>query len=405
MTRLFIDLRPLRESRDFRGLWLGSSLSAIGGQFAAFAAMFAIWEITQSPVAVGALGLARAVPLIAIALVGTAFIDSMDRAQLARVTTGAQAVVAVGMAASAKTESVGGLLGLAAVSAALSGLGTPARRALISSLLPKPRLAAAFALNSLSFQIAILTGPVLAGLTTSVWSVEICFLVDAGSFLLALGGLRGLHGRSSAPAHRGWRASREGLSFAVRRPVILGALLSDLSATALAMPMALFPMLNEERFHGDPATLGLFLTSIAVGGVVGSFLSGTISGRARPGLTMTACALTWGLALVVAGLAPALPVVLGALAVAGLADTWSVTSRSALVQGYTPDELRGRMSALEHVVGVAGPEVGNFRAGIIGSFTGSGPAIAIGGLCCVAATGGLYAALPALRRYSVPNPH
>lgn len=396
---VFLDLRPLRESPEFARLWVGSACSAVGSQFATFAAMFATWELTRSPFVVGLLGLARAVPLIALALAGTAVIDSLDRARLARLTTIGQLLATLGMAGAVWRDSAVGLIALVAISAGLSGLGMPARRALIPQLVPASRLTAAFALNSLSFQVAILLGPALAGLTTSAWRVEVCFLVDAASFVVALLGLRGLQGAGAPSGARGWSAAREGLVFATRRQVVLGALLFDLAATVLAMPMALFPVLNQERFDGNPTTLGLFLTAVAVGGVAGSLLSGRITRADRPGLVMTTCALTWGVALVVAGLAGDLWLVLTALGVAGLADTWSVTSRGALVQSYTPDALRGRVSALEHVVGTAGPEVGNFRAGIVGSFLGGGAAVAVGGLTCVVASGALYARIPGLRRY------
>jgi len=401
--KLLLDPRPVRENSAFRRLWIGSSLSAFGSQFTTFAATWAVWRLTGSTVAVGALGLAGAVPWLVVALVGMAFIDSVDRARLARTVTIGQIVTSVALAGAAHLRSVAAILALVAVNASLSALGAPARRALIPGLVSGDRLAAALALNSLAFQASMLLGPAMAGLVTASTSVEICFLVDAASFVAALIGLGGLHVPPKKPgAARGVRAVLDGIGFAARRPVIRGALLSDLSATALAMPIALFPALNQERFGGTAATLGLFTTAMAVGGVVATALSGTVTHRSHPGLVMTLCAGTWGAALMLVAFATNLAVLLAALAIAGAADTWSVVSRGTLIQSATPDEQRGRISAIEQVVGIAGPNVGNFRAGAIAPLLGAGPAMAAGALTCMVASGLIYIVNPQLRRYRTP---
>jgi MFS family permease len=400
--RLLVDIAPLRESAAFRRLWIGTSVSSVGSQFTAFAAVFAIWELTHSTLVVGALGVVRAIPLVAVALIGTAFIDGLDRARLARLTTAGQVVTALGLAVAAARQSVSLILVLAALNASLGALGGPARRALVPTLVPHHGLGAAFALNAVSFQVALLVGPALAGLVTAWVGVVTCFVIDAAGFLAGLIGLKGL---SAAPADtdsaRGLRAVREGFGFAAGRPVVRGALLADLAATVLAMPMALFPAINEERLGGSPVTLGLLTTAVAVGGVTGSLLSGAITSRGRPGLVMTWCTVAWGAALAGAGLATPPAVLIAALAVAGAADTWSVISRATLVQSATHDALRGRVSAIEQVVGVAGPDLGNARAGLVGAVVGAGPALLIGGLSCLVASGLIAWSTPQLRRREV----
>ncbi|TWP33884.1 MFS transporter [Leekyejoonella antrihumi] len=398
--KVLVDLGPVRRRPAFRRLWIGSTVSAVGGQFTVFAAMYAVWTLTHSTLAVGSLGIVTAIPLLVIALVGATFIDSVDRAALARWVNIGQIGTALGLAAAAAAGSVVSIMLLTAGGAGLGALGGPARRALIPSVVPRGELGAAYALNSLSFQVAMLVGPGLAGLLAGQVGVPTCFVVDAVSFGAGLLGLRGLRTAASTDtAARGYRAALDGLRFAAHTPVVRGALLCDLGATALAMPMALFPAINQARFGGDPETLGLFTTAVAVGGVLGSALSGTITRRSRPGLAMTACALTWGAALTVAGLATLLPVLLIALAVAGMADTWSVVSRGTVIQSGTPDHLRGRISALEQVIGAGGPDVGNFRAGVVAALAGAGPAMAIGGLSCVAAVAVVMARVPQLRAY------
>ena len=130
-----------------------------------------------------------------------------------------------------------------------------------------------------------------------------------------------------------------------------GALLADLSATALAMPFALFPAINADRFGGAPETLGLLTAAVAAGGILGTALSGPVSHVTRPGRAMLFCALGWGGGLVGFGLAAGSPATLGFLVVAGIADVLSVVFRSTVLQTATPDNLRGRTSAAEFVTG------------------------------------------------------
>jgi MFS family permease len=195
-----------------------------------------------------------------------------------------------------------------------------------------------------------------------------------------------------------------GLAYAVRTPAVRGAFLADLAATTLAMPIAVFPAVNEERFGGRPEILGLFTTAIAVGGVVASVLSGLATRRARPGVVLLICGSVWAAGLGLAGLASSLPVLLALLAVAGAADTWAVVSRGTVVQSTVPDAYRGRMASLEHIVGTAGPHVGNVRAGLVAAASSGGAALALGGLAAMAATGVVAVTIPALRRFTVSDP-
>lgn len=402
--KVLTDITPLRTSPAFRRLWIGGSVSAIGGQFNSFAAMYAVWHLTGSSFMVGLLGLASGVPLIVIALAGSMFIDSVERAALARRATVGQMVTSFLMAWAVFEERVGLLIALTAVAAALGSLAGPARRALTPTVVRRNELAAAYALTSLAFQVSMLVGPVLAALVATTFSLPICFLIDAATFVVALAGLRGLHRPpQDAAADRGLSAAMAGFRFAARAPVVRGALLCDLGATVLAMPFALFPALSHDRFDGGAQTLAWLTTAVAVGGVTASALSGVITHRSRPGLVMVTCSMTWGATLVVAGASHLLIITLAMLALAGAADTWSVTSRTTLVQSATPDRFRGRLSALEQVVGIGGPNLGNFRAGAVGNVIGPGLAMSIGGLTSIAAVAGIIASGKEIRSYTLPT--
>ena len=400
---LVVDLRPLREHPGFRRLWWGTTLSAVGSQLTSFAATFVVWDVTRSPVLVGALGLAVAVPLIVFALLGGSVADAVDRRRLVLLTTAGQVATSLGLAALVLLHrpAVWALFLLVGLASALSAVGSPARRTFTAVLLPPERLPAGLALGQMSFQLSILLGPALAGLLTARWGASTCFALDAASFAVALLAASTLPATGRSSTHRpGVGAVAAGLRFVARTPVVAGVFASDLLATVLAMPMALFPVLNQEKFGGSAETLGLFLSAVAVGGVAASALSGTVTHRRRPGLTVLACGAVWGVALAGVGVAGPLPLVLSLLAVAGAADTWSVTARGAVVQLSTPEHLRGRVSALEHLVGAAGPHLGGLRAGLVAAATSGGVAMVSGGLACLAGIALLAARGRQLRSFS-----
>jgi predicted MFS family arabinose efflux permease len=399
-----VDLRPLRENRTFRRFWLGTTASGLGSQFGAFAVVFYVWERTHSAAVVGLVGLVTGVPMIVLALAGSAFVDHVDRRRLALGCAYGQIAVSVGMAGVAASD-VGGvplMLVLAGLGSAFSALGGPARRTFVPALLAGERLAAGLALNHLSFQLAMLLGPAAAGLVTAQWGTTWCFVVDAVTFGFALVGIAGLpSGVQPAEGRPGVAAVRDGFRFTARTPEVRGAFLADLAATLLAMPVALFPVLNAERFGGRPEILGLFTTAVAVGGVLASVLSGLATHRRRPGLVLLVCGAVWAVSLGLVGVGGDLLIVLGLLAVAGGADTWAVVSRGTVVQSSTPPQYRGRVSSLEHIVGSAGPQIGNLRAGLVAAATSGGASLALGGVTALVATGLIAVTTPALRRFAV----
>ncbi|WP_022917932.1 MFS transporter [Ruania albidiflava] len=408
LSSAVLDLSPLRASRSFRDLWLGSSASALGGQFVTVAVLYQVWELTGSAFWTGAIGLVRAVPLIVFGLVGGTLADATDRRRIVRWTTAAQLVTASGLAAQAlaQVQSLVLLLALVGAQATFGALGVPARRALPPRLLPLAQVPAGIALQHLSFQVSMLVGPALAGIVIAELGLTWAFGVQAVTFVLAwLGVLRLPHLPPDAGADRpGLAAMVAGVRLVLRRPVLRGSLATDLFATILAMPISLFPLVNEVRFGGSASTLGFFLSAVAVGGIVAGLLSGTVTRARRAGLVQLAAAGSWGLALAGFGLAEPLWLALGLLAVAGAADTISVVIRAAMVQLDTPDSHRGRVSAVESVIGQAGPDVGNFRGGVVAGLTSAPLALVSGGLACVLGVAFVGWRNRGLRDYRPPTP-
>ena len=408
-----VDLTPLRTSPAYRRLFLGTAGMRFSGQITALAVLYQVFELTGSPLWTGAVGLATALPLIVLGIVGGTLADLFDRRRVVLVTTVGSALTVAGLAvqAVAGIDSPLLVLGLVVVQTSFAGLGVAARRAFVPRLLPLPLVPAGVALDHLTFQAAMLGGPAVAGVLLGAGGLGWAYAVDV---VMTLGSLYGVARLPSMPPaartaaegvqpvgawRDGLRATVQGLAFVWRRPVLRGALAVDLAQTLLAMPVALFPLLNAERFAGDPRTLGLFLTAVAVGGTLAGLMSGLITRVARPGLASSLAAGVWGLALAGFGLSDGLVATLAWLALAGAADTVSVISRGALIQLGTPDELRGRVSALEIAIGAGGPGLGNARAGAVADLTSATVSAVTGAVTCVLVVVAVALTHPPLRRW------
>ncbi len=268
-VRVLTDLSPLRRSPGFRRLWVGSTLSSSGSAFTAFVVPLQIYEATHSSLAVGGLGMAQLVPLIAVGLVGGRIADTIDRRQVLLGATTASTVVSALLAvqALAGLRVLWLLYALVAVNAAAGAISAPARRALVPGLLSEDQLAAGLALNRVTFQLMLALGPALAGLVVSAPGLGLpaCYVLDTASFIASFWGVAGLRVSRARPARPGDGEVRpgatrvvEGLRIVRRSQPLVGALVADVTATAFALPVVLFPAINATRFGGNPETLGLF---------------------------------------------------------------------------------------------------------------------------------------------------
>ncbi|WP_092627024.1 MFS transporter [Actinopolyspora mzabensis] len=402
-----LDTRPMRSSTAFRRWWAGSTLSVFGGQLTTVAVLYQTWETTGSSLAVGSVGIARAVPAVLFGLLGGSVADTVDRRRLVLLTTSGQFACAgaLTLQALAGLGSWWLLLMLVAAQESCSATGAPARRSFTARLLPDRQLPAGMALNHLGMQTAVLSGPALAGVVIAARGVEGCYLLNAMTFAAAFHAVLRLP--SMPPVSGGTRrkpgAIGAGLRFVASRPELHGAFLTDVLATVLAMPTVLFPMINEQRFGGSPETLGLFWSALSLGGIAAGLASGLITRLYRPGVVMLAAAGVWAVALTGFGVAQQLWLLLGCLTLGGAADTISVISRGTLVQLAIPDSHRGRISSVDHIVGSAGPDLGEFRGGLVAGATSATFAAVSGALCCGLGILTLAVTNRPLRRFTLPN--
>jgi MFS family permease len=425
--RLLTDITPLRESPAFRRIWLGSMLSGIGSAMTTFAVMLQVYDLTRSSAAVGGIGLAQFIPLLLISLPGGTLADRVDRRRLVlAVTVGQTAISAVLFAlAAVGGASLWALYALVAAGSALGAINAPARRTFIPRLVPQGQLSAAIALNRIIFQVTMIAGPSLAGVVAAGAGLRGCYLVDVVSFAGSLWGVGRMPamppqapaaardggdstGKTGAGKHTrprsGLALTLDGLAFIRRTPVLCGAFLADVNATFFGLPVSLFPAINAERFGGSPRTLGLFVTAVGVGGLVSAVFAGPLKHLPRHGLVMLTCVAVWGAGFALFAVAPTLWLTLLALALAGLADTFTVVVRGIIVQEVTPDEFRGRVNAADFLVGAGGGDLGSLEAGLVGSLTTPVISALSGGLLTVVGALAIGAALPGFRRYRSAAP-
>src|ERR1700678_2273191 len=233
MPRLLLDITPLRESPQFRRLWIGTTLSAVGASLTSFAVTLQIYDLTRSPFAVGLIGLAQLIPLLTVGAFGGPLLDSGDRRKVMFVTSCGLAAVSALFAVQAYTDprELWLLYTLAAVQAGLNALSRPLRCTYVPALLPPAQLAGGLALNTMNSSIMLIIGPALAGTITAAPHLGLrgCYLIDTLTFTAALYGIARLPAApaASGASQGGLRAVAEGFAFIRRHQVLGGASLAD----------------------------------------------------------------------------------------------------------------------------------------------------------------------------------
>jgi MFS family permease len=402
LSRVAVDVRPLRSSPAFRRLWFGTGISAIGSQITTVAIPFQVYDETHSTFLVGLLGIAALVPLLTVSVVAGAIADAVDRRRLLLASDVALAAVTVILIfnALADSPSVPLLFVCEALSTAAYAFQRPARNALTPKLVPDDQLLAAIAVEDVVFNLSRVAGPALAGLLIGTIGLAGAYVVDLGTFAASLASIWLL---PRLPPIEGaerpsMRSIAEGLRLVRRSPPLLGIFTVDTVAMIFGMPSALFPAFAE-HLGGGPGTVGLLYAAPSAGAFLASILSGWMTRVRRQGLGVCVAASGWGMAIAAFGLATNVRLALVMLAAAGGADFVSAVLRSTILLQVTPDAMRGRLSGIELAQVAGTPALGNLEAGVVASLVGLRFSIVSGGVACVVGTLALALALPAFRRY------
>ncbi|HEV7883996.1 MAG TPA: MFS transporter, partial [Solirubrobacteraceae bacterium] len=306
VPRVTVDLSALRASRELRWLVLGNFVSGLGTQATLVALPYQVYVQTRSALLTGLLGAVELGPLVAMALLGGALADRMDRRRLLLVDQLALAAIPAGLCAAALSGSpplallyvLGGLL------AGFGALQNVARSAIVPNLVAREQMPAALAVNFGLYQLTMVVGPGLGGLLIAAAGVSGAYAIDAASCLAMVAALRHLSPqlpeRTDEPPAIG-RSIAEGLRFVRRSPALLGSFAIDLSAMTFGMPRALFPVLAVSVYHAGASGTGLLFAAVSAGAAVAALTTRWLDHVRRLGLITIGAVCVWGLAIAGAG--------------------------------------------------------------------------------------------------------
>lgn len=371
--------------RDFRLFWGGGLLSTFGSQFTTVALLWQVYLLTNSALAVGLLGLARAGPQILVALFGGLLADAVDRRRLLMATQVVQCAVSAGLAALTATGAVtpGTLYVASALFALASALEGPARAALVPNLVPLADLRSAIAVTSTQRSAAAVLGPALAGVLLAFAGPAWCYAIDALSWfamLAALAALRGLPRVGGGRRAVSLAALREGFGFVLTQPVILSFMALDFGATFFGSSRALLPVYARDILHVGATGLGLLYAAASVGALLAAGVVGALPGRERAGRWVLLGVVLYGVAMVAFALSRHFWLSLLLLGLTGAGDTISSVLRGTANQILATDALRGRVAAVNSMFVIGGPQLGQFESGVVAGVWGAEASALTGGL-------------------------
>jgi len=383
-------LPPALQHPDFRRVWLGLLGSGFGTQMVSVAVGWQVYAIHRSAFDLGLIGLAEFLPLALLALPAGQLADRLPRTLIAAGSSFAEAAV-VGLLLLVTIKGAAQLwayVALAALTGAASAVGNPAVRALTPEIVPTDLLASALALRSVAGQAAAVSGPALGGLLFSlrpeaVYAVGCVLLLASGALMLKV-----TQPDAAEPAGIRGRPPLESLLLGVRfirsSPIILGAISLDLFAVLFGGAVALLPLYARSILHTGPLGLGVLRSATAVGALAAGIMLARKPLGGRAGRTLLLSVGIFGASIVVFGLSRWFPLSFAALAVSGFVDMLSMNIRSTTVALATPNDVRGRVNAVEGVFISASNELGAFESGSAAALLGAVPAVVAGGAITIA---------------------
>jgi MFS family permease len=403
-----LDLTPLRNSPQYRRLYVAGFISMLGSQATYVAVPFQLRLLTHSTLAVGSIGLVELAPLVVFGLYGGVLADRMNRRRLILIMELVlMASTALLLANALLAHPVTWILYFdAAIVAAASSLQSPSVSAMNQIFVAPDLQRSASVLANVSGTSASIIGPALGGLAAVAFGPGSVYFANVVTFGVSLYLLYRLHATPPPPeVSEGVMTSmREGISYAKSRPDIVGTYVIDLLAMILAFPVVMLPFVAV-RFHESYA-LAILYCGLPVGARVATLTSRWTRHVHRYGRAIVWAAAAWGLGIALFGDSSTLWLVVVGLAVAGGADSISGIFRNTMWNESIPPEVRGRMAGIEMISYSLGPTAGQFRAGVMAAWTSLRFSLTVGGLACTGSVGVVAAALPSLWSFDArSDPH
>jgi MFS family permease len=387
--------------REFAFLWTAILAMRFSEAMVAVAVGWQVYDVHRNPLDLGLVGLAEFLPLPLLALPAGHLSDRFPRRTVgaAAITLNVAIVAGLLVVTLAGADQLWPFLALAAASGVAAVVGSPALSALTPELVPAELVPGAVALRSVAGQIAIVVGPAVGGLLFAL-RPEVVYIVGAVLLSCALSATLALQHRPAVVTERspGWSELAAGVRFVLRTKILLGAIALDLFAVLFGGAVALLPVFAREILDVGPVGLGVLRTAPAVGALAAAVILARRPLRRPAGPTLLVVVALFGASMIVFGLSKWFPLSLAALAVGGFVDMISVNIRSTTAALVTPNELRGRVLAVEWVFISASNELGAFESGFAASLLGTVTAVVAGGAATIGIALAWFRAFPSLAR-------
>jgi MFS family permease len=377
-----------------------------GTQMQRMAIDWHVYLLTRSPLALGMVGLVRVVPIILCSLLGGVVADVVDRKHLilaSQVVMLLSAGVLAWMTASG-LQSVWPIYLMTALASAALAFENPARQALLPALVPAEDFQNSVSLYQIALHVTRTAGPALAGLLLEAHGPALIYAINAASFVAVIVAvlMMRVSGRVTSEDEKLTRISfgalGEGLRFVWRTPIIVQTMTLDFIATLFGAANALLPIFAQEILKVGARGLGVLTSAQAVGSVIASLIVARFGTLRRQGRIVIISIAVYGAATVMFGFSKVFWLSVLMLALVGAADTVSTVIRQTIRQLVTPNNLRGRMTSINMIFFMGGPQLGELESGVVARFIGAPLAVVTGGLGCLIAV-----TLTAMRAKSLLN--
>jgi len=390
--------------RDFALFIAGRFCNVLAAQMQWVAVGWYLYDLTRDAMTLGWAGLAAFVPIALLTLPAGDLADRMDRRLLLFFAHLIQALAAAILLAlvAAQTSATAPFYAALVLSGTSKAFAGPASKSLAPLLVPREQFAQSVAWATSAQQIAIIAGPALGGLIYLLGApitFAACFVVALAASIAMLA----IRTRVVASKDTGSGALTRavaGLRYLFTQPIVLGAISLDLFAVLLGGVNALLPVFARDILHAGPAGLGMLRSTFAVGAIATSLVLAQLPEQRQPhaGRALFGGVALFGVGAIVFGLSGQFPIAMAALFIMGASDAMSVFVRATVVQLATPEDMRGRVSAIHVLFVGCTNELGEFRAGLLASLFGAVPAALAGGIGTLVIVALWTQLFPALRR-------
>ncbi len=390
----------------FRNYMFGSFVSEIGNQMQVVAVAWQVYELTRNPAALGLIGLANFLPILAFSLIGGLTADKWDRKKLLIISQSSLGIISFVLFVLTAFSLINPwmIYLILILHSTASSFSLPARQAVLPSLVPKNLFLNAISLFSLHYQSSLLIGPAIAGFLIAGFGVGSVYLFNVLSFLVFIGSVLMI----KVPLNLGREKIEfsvnsilDGVKFVLSTPILYSTMMLDFLATFFGTATILMPVFAKDVLHVGPKGLGLLYSAPAMGAVVGGLLLSSLPHHQikNQGKVIITCILLYGAATIGFGFSKNLTLSLIFLGLVGFWDMIATVIRNTVRQMITPDHLRGRMVSVMRIFFQGGPQLGDIEAGLLAAAVGGPVSVVVGGAGVIAITSLVAYFNPKLRNY------